>query len=151
MDQGPRSLGENRRAQVGVQRDFAFASYIRCHNTISFPVLKVHRKDGRLRFAPLCRLDLNLLPTIFLLLGWAGSKSSLNIIPPRKHALTLQLHTAHILSAHATLDSKSKAIQDIREQKNKYVSAAHPSMNPLNTFCRLDSERARLLNALREV
>ncbi|KAF9446410.1 hypothetical protein P691DRAFT_673687 [Macrolepiota fuliginosa MF-IS2] len=52
----------------------------------------------------------------------------------KKHALTLQLHTAHVLSAHATLDSKSKAVQDIREQKNK-----------------LDSERTRLLNALREI
>lgn len=39
----------------------------------------------------------------------------------RKHALTLQLHTAHILSAHASLEQKSKAIQDIREQKNKCV------------------------------
>ncbi|KXN91449.1 hypothetical protein AN958_00711 [Leucoagaricus sp. SymC.cos] len=52
----------------------------------------------------------------------------------KKHALTLQLHTAHILSAHATLDSKGKAIQDVREQKNK-----------------LESERTRLLNALREI
>jgi hypothetical protein len=40
----------------------------------------------------------------------------------RKHALTLQLHTAHILSAHASLQEKSKAIQDIKEQKNKYGS-----------------------------
>jgi hypothetical protein len=39
----------------------------------------------------------------------------------RKHALTLQLHTAHILSAHASLEQKSKAIQDLKEQKNKYV------------------------------
>ncbi|KAF9462689.1 hypothetical protein BDZ94DRAFT_1144547, partial [Collybia nuda] len=52
----------------------------------------------------------------------------------KKHALTLQLHTAHILSAHASLQEKSKAIQDIREQKNK-----------------LESERTRLLNALREI
>ncbi|KAF8350365.1 hypothetical protein F5887DRAFT_840371, partial [Amanita rubescens] len=52
----------------------------------------------------------------------------------KKHALTLQLHTAHILSAHASLEQKSKTIQDIREQKNK-----------------LDSERARLLNSLREI
>jgi len=52
----------------------------------------------------------------------------------KKHALTLQLHTAHILSAHATLESKNKALQDIKEQKN-----------------RLDSERARLLQCLREV
>jgi len=52
----------------------------------------------------------------------------------KKHALTLQLHTAHILSAHASLQEKSKAIQDIREQKNK-----------------LESERTRLLNSLREV
>ncbi|RDX49830.1 hypothetical protein OH76DRAFT_1403431 [Lentinus brumalis] len=52
----------------------------------------------------------------------------------KKHALTLQLHTAHILSAHAALEQKSKAIQDLKEQKNK-----------------LESERARLLNCLREV
>lgn len=52
----------------------------------------------------------------------------------KKHALTLQLHTAHILSAHASLEQKSKAIQDIQEQRNK-----------------LDSERTRLLNCLREV
>ncbi|CAL1705778.1 unnamed protein product [Somion occarium] len=52
----------------------------------------------------------------------------------KKHALTLQLHTAHILSAHASLDQKNKAIQDLKEQKN-----------------RLESERARLLNCLREV
>ncbi|KAG5720798.1 hypothetical protein E4T56_gene4176 [Termitomyces sp. T112] len=52
----------------------------------------------------------------------------------KKHALTLQLHTAHILSAHASLQEKSRIIQDIREQRNK-----------------LDSERTRLLNALREI
>ncbi|KAL0946403.1 hypothetical protein HGRIS_012628 [Hohenbuehelia grisea] len=52
----------------------------------------------------------------------------------KKHALTLQLHTAHILSAHASLEQKSKAIQDVREQKNK-----------------LESERARLINCLREI
>ncbi|GLB34562.1 putative zinc finger-containing protein [Lyophyllum shimeji] len=52
----------------------------------------------------------------------------------KKHALTLQLHTAHILSAHASLQEKSKAIQDIREQRNK-----------------LESERTKLLNALREI
>ncbi|PFH48485.1 hypothetical protein AMATHDRAFT_81757 [Amanita thiersii Skay4041] len=52
----------------------------------------------------------------------------------KKHALTLQLHTAHILSAHASLDQKSQEIQDIKEQKN-----------------RLDSERTRLLNSLREI
>ncbi|KAH9928455.1 uncharacterized protein BXZ73DRAFT_48421 [Epithele typhae] len=51
----------------------------------------------------------------------------------KKHALTLQLHTAHILSAHAALETKSKAIQDLKEQKNK-----------------LESERSRLLNCLRE-
>lgn len=37
----------------------------------------------------------------------------------RKHALTLQLHTAHILSAHESLEQKNKAIQDLKEQKNK--------------------------------
>ncbi|KAF8582295.1 hypothetical protein K439DRAFT_1351553 [Ramaria rubella] len=52
----------------------------------------------------------------------------------KKHALTLQVHTAHILSAHASLDEKGKALQDVKEQKN-----------------RLESERARLLNCLREV
>ncbi|OSD08259.1 hypothetical protein PYCCODRAFT_1421247 [Trametes coccinea BRFM310] len=44
------------------------------------------------------------------------------------------LHTAHILSAHAALEQKNKAIQDLKEQKNK-----------------LESERQRLLNCLREV
>ncbi|KAF8176001.1 hypothetical protein BJ912DRAFT_909201 [Pholiota molesta] len=52
----------------------------------------------------------------------------------KKHALTLQLHTAHILSAHASLEQKGKAIQDLREQKHK-----------------LESERTRLLNCLREI
>ncbi|KAA1469238.1 hypothetical protein DENSPDRAFT_834812 [Dentipellis sp. KUC8613] len=52
----------------------------------------------------------------------------------KKHALTLQLHTAHILSAHSTLDQKNKTIQDLKEQKNK-----------------LESERVRLLKCLREV
>jgi len=52
----------------------------------------------------------------------------------KKHALTLQLHTAHILSAHASLEQKGKVIQDLREQKNK-----------------LESERTRLLNCLREI
>ncbi|KAI9571264.1 hypothetical protein HD554DRAFT_156052 [Boletus coccyginus] len=52
----------------------------------------------------------------------------------KKHSLTLQLHTAHIVSAHASLEQKDKAIQDLREQKNK-----------------LDSERTRLLNALAEI
>ncbi|KAG6868805.1 hypothetical protein C0993_010103 [Termitomyces sp. T159_Od127] len=37
----------------------------------------------------------------------------------KKHALTLQLHTAHILSAHASLQEKSRIIQDVREQRNK--------------------------------
>lgn len=48
--------------------------------------------------------------------------------------MTLQLHTAHILSAHASLEQKGKAIQDVREQRNK-----------------LESERTRLLNCLREI
>ncbi len=41
--------------------------------------------------------------------------------PPhcRKYALTLQLQTAHILSAHATLDQKMRSMQDLKEQKNK--------------------------------
>jgi hypothetical protein len=37
----------------------------------------------------------------------------------RKHALTLQLHTAHILSAQESLEQKNKTIQDLKEQKNK--------------------------------
>ncbi|KAI6036399.1 hypothetical protein BKA83DRAFT_4162296 [Pisolithus microcarpus] len=52
----------------------------------------------------------------------------------KKHSLTLQLHTAHIVSAHATLEQKDKAIQNIREQKNK-----------------LDSDRICLLNCLAEI
>ncbi|KAL5532842.1 hypothetical protein ACEPAF_4616 [Sanghuangporus sanghuang] len=52
----------------------------------------------------------------------------------KKHSLTLQLHTAHILSAHTQLEAKNKALQDIKEEKN-----------------RLESERSRLLNCLRQV
>ncbi|TFK72731.1 hypothetical protein BDN72DRAFT_792029 [Pluteus cervinus] len=52
----------------------------------------------------------------------------------KKHALTLQLHTAHILSAHASMEQKRKAVEDIKEQKNK-----------------LDSERSRLLQCLSQV
>ncbi|KAJ7073674.1 hypothetical protein C8F01DRAFT_1097997 [Mycena amicta] len=52
----------------------------------------------------------------------------------KKHALTLQLHTAHILSAHAALDQKSRAIEDVREQKN-----------------RLESERKRLIECLAQI
>ncbi|EIN07134.1 hypothetical protein PUNSTDRAFT_40568, partial [Punctularia strigosozonata HHB-11173 SS5] len=52
----------------------------------------------------------------------------------KKHGLTLQMHTAHILSAHASLDQKNKALQDLKEQKNK-----------------LASERTRLLEALRQI
>ncbi|KAJ7801323.1 hypothetical protein B0H14DRAFT_3783431 [Mycena olivaceomarginata] len=59
-----------------------------------------------------------------------------NIFTPRteKHALTLQLHTAHILSAHASLTQKDRAVEDIREQRN-----------------RLESERARLIECLAQV
>ncbi|KAF8205482.1 hypothetical protein K438DRAFT_1963925 [Mycena galopus ATCC 62051] len=52
----------------------------------------------------------------------------------KKHALTLQLHTAHILSAHASLEQKNRAMQDIREQRNK-----------------LESERQRLIECLAQV
>ncbi|KZS89971.1 hypothetical protein SISNIDRAFT_525460 [Sistotremastrum niveocremeum HHB9708] len=52
----------------------------------------------------------------------------------KKHALTLQLHTAHILAAHASLDQKNKALQDIKEQKN-----------------RIESERKRLLDDLAQI
>ncbi|KAJ7137966.1 hypothetical protein C8R44DRAFT_766592 [Mycena epipterygia] len=52
----------------------------------------------------------------------------------KKHALTLQLHTAHILSAHASLEQKNRAIEDIREQRNK-----------------LESERNRLIACLSQV
>ena len=43
----------------------------------------------------------------------------INLFSHRKHGLTLQLHTAHILSAHESLEQKNKAIQDLKEQKNK--------------------------------
>ncbi|KAJ7875782.1 hypothetical protein B0H14DRAFT_3130657 [Mycena olivaceomarginata] len=45
-----------------------------------------------------------------------------------------QLHTAHILSAHASLTQKDRAVEDIREQRN-----------------RLESERARLIECLAQV
>ena len=43
----------------------------------------------------------------------------------RKHALNLQLHTAHILSAHASLDDKSKTLQDVKEQRNRLYYDVH--------------------------
>jgi len=52
----------------------------------------------------------------------------------KKHALSLQLHTAHILSAHASLEKRSKTLEDVRAQKNW-----------------LESERANLLEQLRQV
>lgn len=52
----------------------------------------------------------------------------------RKHSLTLQLHTAHILSAHSSLEQRNKKLEDVRSEKNW-----------------LESERARLLDCLREV
>ncbi|KAF7304139.1 hypothetical protein MIND_00645500 [Mycena indigotica] len=52
----------------------------------------------------------------------------------KKHALTLQLHTAHILSAHAAIDQKSRAVEDVKEQKN-----------------RLESERKRLIDLLAQI
>lgn len=98
----------------------------------------------------------------------------IDLFSHRKHALTLQLHTAHILSAHESLEQKSKAIQDLKEQKNKLrirfpsppprfspgrASPWTPGMPifvarslifyfPLSP--RLESERNKLLNALRE-
>ena len=35
--------------------------------------------------------------------------------------LTSQLHTAHILFAYPALEQKNKAIQDLKEQKNRCV------------------------------
>ncbi|KAF8607623.1 hypothetical protein BDV93DRAFT_519652 [Ceratobasidium sp. AG-I] len=52
----------------------------------------------------------------------------------KKHSLTLQLHTAHILSAHSSLEQRNKKLEDVRSEKNW-----------------LESERARLLDCLREV
>ncbi|KAF8517564.1 hypothetical protein BU17DRAFT_49642 [Hysterangium stoloniferum] len=70
--------------------------------------------------------------------GWTRSLVQLaKTAELKKHALTLQVHTAHILSAHASLDEKGKALQDVKEQKNRQY--------------RLESERTRLLNCLREV
>jgi len=52
----------------------------------------------------------------------------------KKHALTLQLHTAHILAAHASLDEKGRTLLDVQEQKN-----------------RVESERNRLLDSLAQI
>ena len=59
--------------------------------------------------------------------------SNTDALDNRKHALTLQLHTAHILSAHASLEQKGKAIQDLREQKNKSVFP--PAFRKLVLIC----------------
>ncbi|KAG8721490.1 hypothetical protein FRC08_012623 [Ceratobasidium sp. 394] len=52
----------------------------------------------------------------------------------KKHSLTLQLHTAHILSAHSSLEQRNTKLESIRAEKNW-----------------LESERARLLDCLRQV
>lgn len=72
-----------------------------------------------------------------------------------KHALTLQMHTAHILSAHASLDQKKRATEDVKEQRQKcvYLRLSTPNRNlslPIHPY-RLDSERTRLLTALQAV
>jgi hypothetical protein len=64
---------------------------------------------------------MEILPPSFYFSFLAGEPelTTLSLFSNRKHALTLQLHTAHILSAHASLEQKAKGIQDLREQKNK--------------------------------
>ena len=58
--------------------------------------------------------------TPIFVLGGAMEKTDGVASPScRKCALTLQLQTAHILSAHTTLDQKMRSIQDLKEQKNK--------------------------------
>jgi len=52
----------------------------------------------------------------------------------KKHTLALQIHTADIVNAQASLEEKQKALQDVRSEKNW-----------------LESERERLLEALKEV
>ncbi|EUC57739.1 zinc finger protein [Rhizoctonia solani AG-3 Rhs1AP] len=52
----------------------------------------------------------------------------------KKHSLTLQLHTAQILSAHSSLEQRNKKLEDVRAQKDW-----------------LESERGRLLDELRKV
>ncbi|KAF8316916.1 uncharacterized protein EI90DRAFT_2944073, partial [Cantharellus anzutake] len=50
------------------------------------------------------------------------------------HALTLQMHTAHVLSAHEALQVRNATIEDIKAQKNW-----------------LESERTSLLSQLQQV
>ncbi|QRV72750.1 hypothetical protein RhiJN_00764 [Ceratobasidium sp. AG-Ba] len=52
----------------------------------------------------------------------------------KKHTLTLQLHTAHILSAHSSLEQRNAKLESVRAEKNW-----------------LESERVRLLDCLRQV
>ncbi|GJJ12372.1 hypothetical protein Clacol_006613 [Clathrus columnatus] len=52
--------------------------------------------------------------------GWTRSLVQLaKTAELKKQALTLQVHTAHILSAHAALDEKGKALQDVNEDRDK--------------------------------
>ncbi|CCO26487.1 hypothetical protein BN14_00511 [Rhizoctonia solani AG-1 IB] len=52
----------------------------------------------------------------------------------KKHSLTLQLHTAQIISAHSSLEQRNQKLEDAKTQKEW-----------------LESERARLLDELRQV
>ena len=65
--------------------------------------------------------------------------------------MTLQLHTAHILSAQAQLEQKAKAAQEYQEQKKKYFSLIWKTVHGINYPSRLDADRLQLLEQLRQV
>jgi hypothetical protein len=62
---------------------------------------------------------LNVLQLSYSVARKKKKREKLTRLTCRKYALTLQLQTAHILSAHATLDQKMRSVQDLKEQKNK--------------------------------
>jgi hypothetical protein len=53
-------------------------------------------------------------------------------ISSRKHVLTLQLHTAHILAASASLDEKGRTLQDVQEQRNRSDPSFHTNFRITN-------------------
>ncbi|KAJ7815239.1 hypothetical protein B0H14DRAFT_2603622 [Mycena olivaceomarginata] len=69
----------------------------------------------------------------------------------KKHALTLQLHTAHILSAHASLTQKDRAVEDIREQRNSRGRAVDERRSGHHDFFRIFWPPRRMTYELNEM
>jgi len=80
----------------------------------------------------------------------------------KKHSLTLQMHTAHVLSAHEALHVRNSTIEDIKAQKNWLESERTNLMNQLHQVnedrqkadaleARMQNERVEFQNKIRGI